>query len=171
MLNYAMKFIASLLIISSVLTSCSHTYYVVRHAEKDTGNQGAAMMAVDPRLSEAGKLRAEKLKEILRDKKIANVFATGTIRAKSTAQPTADHFGLAVQLYSITDSSFFVQLKKLKSNVLIVGHSNTVKNIVNGLCSEEKIKSDLGDNEYNHLFMVRYKRFFGLHIVFTQQKY
>ncbi len=124
-----MKYFATLLFCSFILTSCSHTYYVVRHAEKDASIQGDR----DPALSEAGKQRTENLKEILKDDNIAYAFATNTVRAKSTAQPTADYFHITIQQYSKTDSAFFVQLKKLEKNVLIVGHSNTVKIIVNEL--------------------------------------
>ncbi|HLK28422.1 MAG TPA: histidine phosphatase family protein [Puia sp.] len=162
-----MKLFTGLLIISLFLTSCSQTYYIVRHAEKDTSDQTAK----DPSLTEAGKQRAEKLKEILKDENITNVFATNTVRAKSTAQPTADYFHINIEQYSKTDSAFFAQLKKIKKNVLIIGHSNTVKNIVNGLCNKEKLKADLKDDEFDNLFTVKYKRFFGLHIKFARQKY
>jgi phosphohistidine phosphatase SixA len=171
MLNYTMKYFAGLLVISFLVTSCTHTYYVIRHAGKETGSQGTMMASNDPPLSEAGGLRAEKLKEILADKKITNVFATNTVRAKSTAQPTANHFGVAIQVYSKTDSLFFDHLKKLRGNALIVGHSNTVKNIVNGLCNTTVLVTDLGDNEYGYLFTVRYKRFLGTYIKLVQRNY
>ena len=166
-----MKFLATLLIYPVFLTSCSHTYYIVRHAEKDTGSQGTQMTANDPPLSEPGRQRSETLKDILKDMNIAYVFATNTIRAESTAQPIADYFAITIQLYSKTDSAFFEQLKQLKKNVLIVGHSNTVKNIVNGLCNAEKVNADLSDNEYDNLFAVKYRRFFGTHVKFMRRKY
>ena len=167
MLNYNMKYFATLLVCFFILTSCSQTYYVVRHAEKDTSIQGDK----DPALSEAGKQRAENLREILKDDNIAYAFATNTVRTKSTAQPTSDFFHINIRQYSKIDSAFFVQLKKLKKNVLIVGHSNTVKNIVNGLCGEDKIKTDLRDDEFDNLFVITYKRFFMLHIKLDTIKY
>jgi phosphohistidine phosphatase SixA len=163
-----MKHFAAILIYASFLTtSCTHTYYIVRHAEKDTSVQ----VATDPALSEAGKRRAENLKNILKDDHIAYVFATNTIRAKSTAQPTADYFKITVQLYSKTDSAFFTQIRNLKKNTLIVGHSNTVKDIVNGLCNAKKIHADLKDDEFDNIFTVKHKPFFGTHIKFEQTKY
>lgn len=162
-----MKYFATLIFCSFILTSCSHTYYVVRHAEKDTSVQAGK----DPALSEAGKQRAENLKEILRNDDINFVFATNTVRAKSTAQPTADYFHIDIQQYSKTDSTFFIQLKKLKKDVLIVGHSNTEKNIVNGLCAEEKIKMDLKDDEFDKLFVINFKCFFKTYIKFDAIKY
>ena len=53
-----------------LLTSCSQSFYIVRHAEKEVANTGETMMSNDPPLSDAGKQRAEVLKEILREKKI-----------------------------------------------------------------------------------------------------
>ncbi len=54
-------------------------------------------MSSDVPLSDKGKERAEALKEVLKNKKIAYVFSTNTIRTKSTAQPTADYFGLQTE--------------------------------------------------------------------------
>ena len=143
--------------------SCSHTYYVVRHAEKESA---APNMSSDVPLSAEGKIRAQKLKEILAKKRISAVFSTNTIRTKSTGQPTADHFGLSIQEYGPRpDSAFIVKLKSMKKNVLIVGHSNTVDDIVNGLCGEKKVPGDLPDNEYNKLYEVRFK---GKKINFTE---
>ena len=64
-----------------------------------------------------------------------------------------------------------MKLKKLKKNILVVGHSNTVDDIVNGLCNSKKIAADLQDNEYDNLFVVKYKNFFGAHIKFEHTKY
>ena len=101
-------------------------------------------MSSDVPLTEKGKQRAEALKEILKDKKIAYVFSTNTIRTKSTAQPTADYFHLTTEIYGPRpDSAFISLLKSKKKNTLIVGHSNTVDDIVNMLCGEKKVAGDL----------------------------
>ncbi|MEO5562073.1 MAG: phosphoglycerate mutase family protein [Chitinophagaceae bacterium] len=147
-----MKFL--LAIVTLVCVSCSHTYYVVRHAEKEAA---APNMSSDVPLSREGKERTEKIKEILKTKKIRSVYSTNTIRTKSTAQRTADYFSLPVIMYGPRlDSTFTVQLRAMKSNVLIVGHSNTVDDIVNALCKEKKL-NDLDDSEYNKLFIVTYR--------------
>jgi hypothetical protein len=54
------------------------------------------------------------------------------------------------------DSAFISQLRSLKKNTLIVGHSNTVDDIVNMLCNEQKL-TDLQDAEYDNLFIVTIK--------------
>jgi len=152
--------------------ACTRTYYVVRHAEKAILADSLDKVKNDPPLSEAGKQRAAALKEILKEEHIADVFSTNTMRTKSTAQPVADYFGLAIQLYGpMPDSVFIKKIKKLNKNVLIVGHSNTVDDIVNGLCNSKKIAADLQDNEYDNLFVVKYKNFFGIHIHFEHRKY
>lgn len=147
------------LIILFVLSSCRQTYYIVRHAEKETVDSSATMMKNDPLLTEAGKQRAEELKEILKTKKIGYIFSTNTIRTRSTAELTRAHFKLAIEAYKpMPDSAFILQLKSLKKNVLIIGHSNTVDDLVNKLCGQIKIPSDLPDTAYDNLYVVIKKR-------------
>lgn len=149
-----------------VLSSCSHSYYVVRHAEKEAPGP---QMVSDVPLTEAGEQRAAALRDRLRDKRIRYVFSTNTLRTRSTAAPTATLFGLPVTIYqpAVPDAAFLGSLKSLKKNVLIVGHSNTVDNIVNGLTGQQSVPGDLGDNEYNHLFVVTVK---GKKVIFRDEK-
>jgi phosphohistidine phosphatase SixA len=159
-------FIAFCLVLLA-FSSLSQTYYVVRHAEKATA--GNSMMSSDVPLTEGGKARAEALKDILKNKKIAYIFSTNTIRTRSTAQPTADYYGMAIETYSPKpDSAFINLLKSKKKNTLIVGHSNTVDDIVNMLCGETKLPGDLQDTEYDNLFIIKKK---GKKMLFIQKKY
>ena len=138
-----------------ILASCSHSYYVVRHAEKATQ---AANMSSDVPLSDKGKERAEALKEILKNKKISYIFSTNTIRTRTTAQPLADQLGLKIETYGpVPDSAFINKLRSIKKNVLIVGHSNTVDDIVNMLCKRKEVSGDLPDSAYSKLFIVTVK--------------
>src|SRR6476469_6654694 len=115
-----------------VFSSCSHSYYIVRHAEKAAQEVN---MTSDVPLTEKGKQRAEALKDVLKGKKIGYVFSTNTVRTKSTAQPTADEFHLQIEIYGPRPDSAFIQLFRSKrKNTLVVGHSNTVDDIVNMLC-------------------------------------
>jgi len=137
------------------LSSCSYNYYIVRHAEKLTP---AANMTSDVDLTPEGKQRATELARILKTKKVAYVYSTSTIRTLSTAAPTADFFGVEIRIYGPRpDEKFITELKSLKKNTLIVGHSNTVDDIVNMLCGEIKIPADLQDWEYSNLFVVNRK--------------
>ena len=163
---------ACVLAIALILTSCSHTYYIVRHAEKAVPSAGVTMSTPDdPPLSDAGSRRAEALKEVLKNKNITSIYSTNTIRTRSTAEPLSKSAGLTIQTYGPRpDSNFINNLKKLNSNILIVGHSNTVDDVVNGLVNHQEL-SDLADGEYDNLFVVKYKNFFGRRIKFERQKY
>jgi phosphohistidine phosphatase SixA len=165
-----MRYVFPVFVLATVLYACGHTYYIVRHAEKAGPPMHAAMMMMtnDPPLSEEGNERALLLKELMQNKKIGHVFATHTIRSKSTAQPTADYFGLEIEMYKpVPDSAWISRLKSLSKNTLIVGHSNTVDDIVNKLCGKI-ILQDLQDNAYDNLFIVRKK---GKRFILSRRKY
>jgi phosphohistidine phosphatase SixA len=146
-----------------ILCSCgSVKYYVVRHAEKETASVGTTMSTPnDPPLSAAGRVRAIELREALRAKSITFIYSTNTIRTISTAQPLSDLRGsTTIELYNTRDSlDFLIQKLKAiqKGNSLIVGHSNTVDDIVNKLCGEVKVSGDLPDSEYDNLYIVTKK--------------
>ncbi|MBL7738967.1 MAG: histidine phosphatase family protein [Chitinophagaceae bacterium] len=150
-----------------VFSSCSHSYYIVRHAEKATADN--KNMSSDVPLTEQGNERAEALKDVLRKEKIAFVFSTNTIRTKSTAQPTASLFQLPVTIYGPRPDSVFISLlTSVKKNTLIVGHSNTVDDVVNMLCKEKRIVADLPETQYDNLFIVKKK---GKNFILQQKKY
>ena len=134
----------------------SQTIYIVRHAEKAAQ---AANMSSDVPLSEAGVQRAEELKRLLLKKKIAYIFSTDRIRTKSTGKPLSDAIGIPVELYANdTMPKFIERVKALKKNVLIIGHSNTIDDLANTLCSEKKIPADFAETDYDNLLIVKIKK-------------
>jgi len=159
-----MKILLALLV-SLIGFSCNyHSYYIVRHAEKEAAGPN---MSTDVPLTSEGKERAQKILALMQGEKLGAVYSTNTIRTRSTVQPTADYFHLLVKIYGPRpDSAFIAELKKYKANVLVVGHSNTVDDIVNGLAGENKLK-DLDDSEYNRLFVVRMR---GKKVFFEERK-
>ncbi|MET0635408.1 MAG: histidine phosphatase family protein [Chitinophagaceae bacterium] len=135
----------------------SAKYYVVRHAEK-ASNDGT-MMSSDPELSEPGKQRAEELSRILADQKVTRIFVTNTIRSRSTAAPTAGIFHLNPEVYSAaSDSSFLLKLSTIKGSALIVGHSNTVDDLVNNLMGTTYIRGDLSEKTFDRLYIITRKK-------------
>ncbi|MBK8089610.1 MAG: histidine phosphatase family protein [Chitinophagaceae bacterium] len=151
-----------------LLTSCNrNTFYIVRHAEKATA---AANMSSDVPLTEAGQQRAIALKNVLPKEKIESIFSTQTIRTTSTAKPLAELKGITIQMYSTRDTvdRFISRLKSIKKgSVLIVGHSNTVDDLVNKMMGQNLL-TDLPETEYDNLFIVKRK---GKKYLFERKKY
>jgi len=151
-----------------LFSSCSKTtYYIVRHAEKATA---APNMTTDVPLTAAGEQRAINLKNLLQNKNIGYIFSTSTIRTTSTANPLSAATGVQIQLYNHRDTlnQFILRLKSIKrKNVLIVGHSNTVDDVVNKLMNQSLL-TDLQETEYDNLFMVNRK---GKKYSFKKEKY
>ena len=108
-------------------------FFVVRHAEKAAEPDG------DPPLSEAGRARAQSLAALLADVPLAAVYATPTRRAQETARPVAEAKGLDVREYDgaqpPTETVTVMHLRHVGSQVLVVGHSNTVPLLVSTLCA------------------------------------
>ncbi len=151
-------------VIAFIAASCSHTYYIVRHAEKVQ----AQPPLKDPALTPNGEAMAQNLKNILLPNGIKHIFSTNTTRTKTTAAPLSQAAGIPVTLYTAPDAAFIAQLKALKKNTLVVGHSNTVDDIVNALCNAAKINGDLSEADYGDLFVVTVK---GKKIYFKKLRY
>jgi phosphohistidine phosphatase SixA len=148
-----MKRILVFIAIVFTAASCSHTCYVVRHAEKVQ----AQPPLKDPPLTPNGEAMAQNLKSILLPKGIKHIFSTNTTRTKATAAPLSQAAGIPVIIYAAPDAAFIAQLKAIKKNTLVVGHSNTVDDIVNALCNTTKINGDLSEADYGDLFVVTIK--------------
>jgi broad specificity phosphatase PhoE len=148
--------------------------YVVRHAEKAELTDSVSMnLQNDLPLSEAGKVRAIVLRETLKDQNIDYIFTTNTLRTRSTADPLSEAIGVPFKLYEMdTIDRFISHVKNLPSgNVLIVGHSNTVDDIVNKLLGKKRLHADLMDEEYDNMFVITYRNFFGKRASFRNRTY
>ncbi|MEO7655093.1 MAG: histidine phosphatase family protein [Sphingomicrobium sp.] len=99
------------------------TVYVSRHMRKGEGD--------DPPLSDAGSAEAGRLTALLRDKGISAIFVTPTRRSRETGQPLAAATGAAIETYDPRDNAALAQrVAAFPGSILIVGHSNTVPEIV-----------------------------------------
>jgi len=119
--------------------------YVMRHLQKADGN--------DPSLSAEGAANAQRLVTTLGNRKIKAIFATPTKRAVETGEPLAKALELDVTSYDPKDPA---ALKKavdaIKGAALIVGHSNTVPDIVTQFGGEQV--GPLADTDYGTVFVV-----------------
>jgi len=153
------KYIILLLVLTISLSSCAQeteapaetsTFYFIRHAEKDRSNEENR----DPKLIEAGLLRAAKWSLVLQNVKFDAVYSTDYNRTKQTAQPTAEMNGLTLTMYdpSNLDGKAFLEVNKGKK-VLVVGHSNTTPAFVNAILGNEKYP-DMADDNNGSLYIV-----------------
>lgn len=131
--------------------------YVVRHAERADGGASAPQMTgarPDPPLSAAGKTRADKLASMLSASGIGAIYATEFIRTQQTAAPVATMLKLkATVLSSASAADLVARMKADHPNdiVLVVGHSNTIPEIIKALGGPAVT---VADDEYDKLFLV-----------------
>lgn len=137
-----------LVILAGISTALpAQTIFVVRHAEKTQEKTNA-------QLNEKGRQRAECLAETLRDAGIQAIFTSQVDRTKQTAEPLAKRLKIEPQVVDALDTSALVKrVRGVKSgNILIVGHSNTVGEIIEKL-GARKIPP-MSDDEYDQLFII-----------------
>lgn len=136
------------------------TVYLVRHAEK------AAAPAADPPLLEAGIQRAQELARKLGKASIKTIYASQYLRTKQTAEPLAQQSGVTVTVVPVKMSAanprelspqYLKEMaERVYSNsgaaVLIVGHSNTVPEIIKALGGD--IAPAIDETVFDDLFVV-----------------
>ena len=143
-------FIAAAFLLHTASATAQSTIFVVRHAEKAAVAEGNK----DPDLSDVGRARAESLAAILRDAQITAVFATEYKRTQQTAQPAADRANAKVTVFPANDTAALIaKLKETRGNCLVVGHSNTLADILKALGTP--ISFTIEDSEYDNLFVIR----------------
>ena len=155
MKNLLLIFLVALLGQQTVSAQKTLKVYIVRHAEKLTIDPKDK----DPELSEEGKLRAEALLKTLKGEKIDLIFTTDYKRTKLTGFPLADKIGISIKTY---DQAQIKTLAKewvknaAGKNILIVGHSNTVLEIIEAFGGKKPVK-ELTDEDYDYLFELTIK--------------
>lgn len=152
-----MRFPLALAILLIAFSSCTNKIYIVRHAEKAAAS--GEMMSKDPDLSEAGKARAADLSARLSKARIKTVFVTKTVRSSATAGPAAAMAGVKMQVYNgNADTSFIRLVRQAAPNVLIVGHSNTVDDLVNRISGKQVVAGDLSENTFDRLYIIKVRK-------------
>jgi phosphohistidine phosphatase SixA len=123
--------------------------FVVRHAEKQNCPPPQDQQC---QLTTDGESRAQTLANILSNSGVSAVLSTNTVRTLETANNTAQQAGLNVQTYGTSAEA--VQLVKGNhkgQTVLVVGHSNTVPQIIQGLGVDN---IPVVGNQFNNMFLV-----------------
>jgi len=129
--------------------------FVVRHAEKASNANEPGVP-----LSEAGRARAQRLAALLKDAGITAVYSTDYVRTRATAEPLAQALHEPLRIYSAKNAQGRPEATSLletlrqspQAVVLVVGHGDTVPELLSALGVSQKIV--LGDQEYDNLFIV-----------------
>ncbi|RAU82345.1 histidine phosphatase family protein [Pontibacter arcticus] len=129
------------------------TIYVVRHAEKDTSDSKNQ----DPNLSEAGRKRANALRDLYDQEAIAAFYATKYVRTSQTLQPLAAVKKMEIRTYEGHDfeglKQQIMQNHKGKT-VFVAGHSNTVLSIIKAFGATPP-REEIRDEEYSYIFTIK----------------
>ena len=133
--------------VAVTVASAEPVVVIVRHAEKAPSDGG------DPDLSPAGRARAEALARILKDSGITAIFTSEFKRTQETAAPTAASTSIATTVVPAKDPAALVaKLHQLNGNALVVGHGNTIPNIIKALGINTPI--NIPDADYSELLIV-----------------
>jgi len=127
------------------------TIYLVRHAERLDDTE-------DPPLSPAGIQRAARLAELLKDAGVTAVFATQYRRTADTGRPLAGRLNIPLKIVTAgRHQELLTQVKALgpQARVLIVGHSDTVPELLAALGYSEPVT--IAKAEYDNLFVVVFR--------------
>ena len=145
-----MKHLALILSIPLLLVTgakAAPVVFIVRHAEKaSTGGN-------DPDLSIQGQKRADALAHILKDSKITSVFVTEFKRTQETVAPTARAAQVSPIVIPANDIEALVEkLRDLKGNALVVGHGNTIPDLLRALGIATTVS--IPEDDYTEIFAV-----------------
>jgi phosphohistidine phosphatase SixA len=147
--RYAGIFATALLAITVVsLYFCwgtQTTILLVRHADR----QGSA-----DALNTAGTNRAQELVHVLEKSGISVIYISEALRAQQTAAPIASQLGITPVALPAADVAGLVSTIRSNNSgqtVLVVGHSNTVPQIIAEFGGPSVI---IGENEFDNLYVL-----------------
>ncbi len=131
------------------------TVVVIRHADK-----GPSAIADAP-LSPPGEQRAVRLAQMFGDGekfgRVKRVYVTNTRRAQQTAAELVQRLGVKAEVVDAKSSSSELARRVLRENrgglALVVGHSNTVPEIV-GAMADVKDVPPIGEEEFDTMYIV-----------------
>lgn len=145
----------------TVVAKEATTIVIVRHAEKGTDDPS------DPSLSEAGQARARALAAALEGSQVSAIYTTQYKRTQETGKPLAEQPALMklpkvdITVRPVTPANmrgYAVSLarevleKQAGKTVVIVGHSNTVPELVKAFGGKEV--NPLTEEEYDRLYIL-----------------
>ncbi len=154
----AAVFAVAILALWMWFTANSTVVIVIRHAEKES------VSAPDPPLSAAGQARAARLAQMFGQPAGAGhldaIYISSALRNRMTAAPLAARLGIA-PLVAPSDDPQGLARRIVRENrgkrVLVIGHVNTVPNIVAALSGGSDI-APIDENEFGTMYIVAVPR-------------
>jgi broad specificity phosphatase PhoE len=136
------------------------TVFLIRHAEREEEPRQ------DPPLKKEGVARSHELARLLGNAGIKAIFTSQFARTKQTAEPLANKLGLTVASISLKsnptnprqiaeESTTEVVNKILErsgENVLVVGHSNSIPDVIKMLGGD--VVPTIDERKFDDLFIV-----------------
>jgi 2,3-bisphosphoglycerate-dependent phosphoglycerate mutase len=116
---------------------------VIRHAER-LGQQDD--------LTPQGYARAKALSDMLVDEKVTLILSTNYKRTKKTVLPLAQKQGVDVGFYDTMKELKDQMAASQQGTTVIVGHSNTVPDIVSALAGESIPEID--ESDFGHFYVI-----------------
>ncbi len=124
--------------------------FFVRHAERAAIS---GRVPSDTGLSEAGQARAQSLAQALKDAHIAAIYTSEYKRTRETAAPLAQLSEVRPEIVPADDlRSLLAKIRASPGNVLVVGHSNSLPQIINALGVKSRVS--VTESDYDNLFLV-----------------
>lgn len=138
--------LAAAMLLPMLAQAAPNVVYITRHGEK-------AAAGKDPDLSPQGAARARMLGALLQKTGIRYIFSSDTRRTRQTAQPLAERLNITVEVYDAARPAAAIEkIRSLGGPTLLVGHSNTVPDLVKMLGGAPV--APIGDDEYDRLYQV-----------------
>jgi len=139
--------VAALLLFAASEARAQSAIILVRHAER-------LDESTDSPLSTAGEQRAQLLARMLDSAGVSAIYTTHFQRTFKTAEPLAKRLGLTI---TQDDPPAAELLRRIRAShptgtVLIVGHSNTVPELLTALGYKTPVQ--IAASEYDNLFIV-----------------
>ena len=147
MKHLALVLSISLLLLVVCTANAAPVIFIVRHGEKaSTGGN-------DPDLSVEGYKREDALAHILKDSQITSVFVTEFNRTQQTAAPTAKAVHVTPTVVPANEIGALAdKLRALNGNALVVGHGNTIPDLLKALGIATPVS--IPDGDYSEVFTV-----------------
>ena len=129
--------------------------FIVRHAEKEAGN--------NPVLTAAGNARASDLMRALQNEGIQKIYVSQYRRTQNTADSLRIQLHIDTVHYAadtLCDNLIneIMEHGDFGKTILIIAHSNTIPQIIRKLGVTNYPYGDIPDNEFGKLFMITYKK-------------